>query len=89
VVWAGLAWGWWRWTRRTGGLLVACCPWVVMLAGIGGQAVWLALMPMGWLTVWLFVKRYRKRRLTVMAGLVFVQWGLTVATYAMAWASRG
>ncbi|MEM6332397.1 MAG: hypothetical protein AAF823_03555 [Planctomycetota bacterium] len=79
LAWPVLAWGWWRWSRQTGDLLVLCCPWVALLisADAGGRAILLALLPMAWLSVWRLAMRYEKRRLTIMAGLVVIQAGLT------------
>ncbi|MEM0914317.1 MAG: hypothetical protein AAGK09_06860 [Planctomycetota bacterium] len=74
-----LVWGWWRWVRETGDLLVWCCPWLLLVAGLA-PGVWLALMPIAWLSVWRVARRYPKRRLTLMAGLVVLQWVLTLGT---------
>ncbi|MEO0586772.1 MAG: hypothetical protein AAF078_03950 [Planctomycetota bacterium] len=79
VAWPVLAWGWWRWSRLTGDLLVMCCPWAALLVGgdATGRAVLLALLPMAWLSVWRLAMRYEKRRLTMMAAVVVVQAALT------------
>ncbi|MEO0963704.1 MAG: hypothetical protein AAFY08_01175 [Planctomycetota bacterium] len=81
AAWPVLVLGWWAWTRRSGDLLVLVCPWGALLAGegSGGRALMLALLPIAWLTVWRVARRYRKRRLTLMAMAVAVQLGLTLA----------